>query len=64
VTNATVTWLAGSNYVYRLQHKTNLTDADWLNVGGDLSATSNTASKTDNALGNAAQRYYRVQLVQ
>jgi len=64
LTNTTVTWLAGSSYVYRLQYKTNLADAGWLDVNGDVSATSNTASKVDNTLGNAAQRYYRVLLVQ
>ncbi len=63
-TSVTLTWLSGSNYVYRLQYKANLTDATWLNVSGDVSATTNTATKTDGTLGNAAQRFYRVQLLQ
>jgi uncharacterized repeat protein (TIGR02543 family) len=63
-TNLTLTWLSGSNEVYRLQYKTNLTDANWINVTGDVPATSITASKTDSTLGNAAQRFYRVQLLQ
>jgi fibronectin-binding autotransporter adhesin len=63
-TNATLTWLSGSNYVYRLHYKTNLTDAAWLDVSGDVTATTNIASKTDSSLGNNSTRFYRVELLQ
>jgi len=63
LTNATLTWLSGSNYVYRLQYKTNLTDAAWLDVSGDVTATTGTASKTVSTPGNALRGFYRVELL-
>src|SRR6266496_6132506 len=42
-------------------HKTNLTDAFWLDASGDVTAANNSTSKTDGALGNASQRFYGVE---
>ncbi|PWU17867.1 MAG: hypothetical protein C5B50_10440 [Verrucomicrobia bacterium] len=62
-TNATLTWLSGSNYVYRLQYKNRLSDPTWLAVSSDVTATSVLASKTDTNLASAASRFYRVELL-
>jgi hypothetical protein len=61
-TNTTLTWLSGSNFVYRLQYKSNLLDAAWQDVSGDVTATNATASKTDNTLSGASTRFYRLVL--
>lgn len=59
-TNGTVTltWPAISNRVYRVQYKNSLTDTNWLNLPGDVTATNGLASKTD-ALGTT-NRFYRL----
>lgn len=64
-TNNTVTivWTASAGLNYRLQYKTNLTDATWQTVGSDVTATNTSASKLDATLGNAPSRFYRVMLV-
>ncbi len=62
-TNLDLSWLSHPGQVYRVQYKTNLTDAAWLDVNGDVTATTNTASKTDVVPSTVPQRYYRVQLV-
>ena len=62
--NLNLSWLAQRGVSYRAQFKTNLTDATWLNVSGDVTATNASASKTDSTLSNAARRFYRVQLLQ
>ncbi len=65
VTNhaVTLTWSTSAGLNYRVQFKTNLTDATWQNLGSDVTATNITAMKTDAGLGSAPQRFYRVQLV-
>ena len=62
--SAALAWLSSSNQLYRLQYKTNLSDAAWLDLCGDVTATTNNASKTDSTLGNAPRRFYRVDLLQ
>ncbi|PYJ00340.1 MAG: hypothetical protein DME25_20985 [Verrucomicrobia bacterium] len=59
----TLTWTASAGLVYRVQFKTNLSDALWQTLGSDVTATKTTASKTDAAFGSAPQRFYRVLLV-
>ena len=56
---AAVTWTATPGSIYRLQWASNVTQSVWGNVPGDVTATSNTASKND-AVGSAPQRFYRV----
>ncbi len=59
---ATVTWTSQAGKTYRLLYKDNLTVANWSVVPGDVAATGATASKT-NSVGNVAQRFYRVLLL-
>ena len=54
----TVTWFAEPGVSYRLQMKTNLTDAVWKDVAGDVTATGSMASKTDTPAGKS--RFYRI----
>jgi uncharacterized repeat protein (TIGR01451 family) len=57
---AKVTWAATLGTTYRLQSATNFGKAaSWNSVPGDVTATGNTASKTDTT-GIAGQRFYRV----
>jgi hypothetical protein len=60
VSNGVVTldWLAISNRTYRVQFKTVLTESNWTDLAGDVTATGVTASKTDPAASDA--RYYRL----
>ena len=60
ITNGIVTlgWLAISNRTYRVQYKTNLSDTNWSNLPGDVTALDPSAAKTD-AIG-AATRFYRL----
>jgi hypothetical protein len=60
VTDDTVTlsWSSISNRVYRVQYKNSLTDTNWTNLPGDVTATNGVASKTD-ALGTS-NRFYRL----
>ena len=51
-----------SNHVYRLQFKSELTDANWTDVSPDITATNSTATCT-NVCGPADQRLYRLQVV-
>ena len=55
-----LTWSAVSNDVYQLQYKTNLTQANWINIGGTITA-SNTVLSATSATGSDQQRFYRVQ---
>jgi hypothetical protein len=56
---ATVTWSAAEGYGYRLQYKSNLTDAAWTDVLGDVSATGPMASKSDSVNG-VSRKFYQV----
>ncbi len=55
----TIIWAATPGMVYTLQYKTNLWDTSWVNLIGSVTATSNTATKSD-AVGATKQRVYRV----
>ena len=58
----TFTWSAVSNLTYQLQFATNLAAPNWINLGNPVTATNGSASTTD-AVGSAAQRFYRVRLL-
>ena len=61
--NLNLSWQAQSGVTYQAQYKTNLNAATpWTPVSGDVTATTNTASKTDVVTANAPQRFYRVEL--
>jgi uncharacterized repeat protein (TIGR01451 family) len=59
---ATVTWMATPGVTYRLQCASNYQNSVWINVPGDVTASSNTASKNE-AVGTTTQRFYRVMVV-
>jgi hypothetical protein len=54
-----IRWNAISNVTYRVQYKSDLGSASWLNLVPDVIATSNQASFVDNP-GGAPRRFYRV----
>ena len=59
----TLMWAAIPDRVYRVQFKSDLNDATWQDLTPDVTATEFTASKVE-ALDEAAQRFYRVLVVQ
>ena len=59
--NIRLAWNSVSNWTYRVQYKTNLTDASWTDLPGDVLATNVIAGKTDPA--TPAQRFYRLVLL-
>ena len=56
----TLNWSTSSGLKYRVQYKTNLTDATWQTLGADILATNTITSATDSGVTNAAQRFYRI----
>ena len=59
---ALLTWQSVSSKVYRVQCKTNLADASWVDVAGDVTATSSVASKSIPVDAPVTRRFYRVEL--
>lgn len=57
--HARLTWDAVSGLNYLVQYSLSLTGSPWINTGGLVTATGNTASATV-AMGEDAVRYYRV----
>ena len=55
----TLTWSAIAGQKYRVQFKTDLNEAAWTDLGGDVTATGSTASKTHSIAGSP-QRFYRL----
>jgi len=55
-----IDWTAISGRSYRLQYKPVLENGGWIDVSGDVTATGDTASKTDPD-DTVTNRYYRVQ---
>jgi D-alanyl-D-alanine carboxypeptidase len=60
---ATLTWSASAGLKYRVQFKTNLNDAAWQNLTGDVTATDTLATKTHTLPTGLPQQFYRVLLV-
>ena len=63
LSNGTVNlaWNSVSNWTYRVQYTTNLTDATWTDLPGDVLATNIISSKTDVAV--PTQCFYRLLLL-
>ncbi len=55
-----LTWYSLLNVNYRLQYKSDLNDATWLNVLGDVLGTGREVMKNDPTAINAQRRFYRV----
>lgn len=60
-TNIVLTWSAINGTTYRVQAKTNLTEATWFDLTPDIAATGATATRTE-PLGNDA-KFYRVRVL-
>jgi hypothetical protein len=57
------TWNTLANVSYLVQYQTNLSQSNWLNLGGSVIANANTLTVLDtNAFFNSPQRFYRVQV--
>jgi hypothetical protein len=56
-----LTWTASSNVTYRLEHAPDAGGTNWTALSGDVTTTSNTASKLD-AL-TSTNRMYRVHVL-
>ncbi len=63
LTNGTVNlaWNSVSNWTYRVQYKTSLTDTNWTDLPGDVLSTNVISSKTDVAV--PTQCFYRLLLL-
>jgi len=59
--NILLTWTANSNLIYRLEYNPALAPSNWNAVPGDVTTSSNTASKLDSL--TSSNRYYRVQVL-
>jgi parallel beta-helix repeat protein len=59
-----LTWQGQKGMGYRMQYKTNLNSASWADLAPDVTATNGVATGTDGTVGDAAQRFYRVMLLQ
>ena len=61
--NVTLNWSTSSGMKYRVQYKTNLTDAVWQTLGADIVASDTVTSATDGGAGNSSQRFYRIAVI-
>ncbi len=60
----TLAWRATAGLGYQVQYKTNLLQANWINLGTPLIATNGTLTLSDSGAGtNSAQRFYRLVLL-
>ena len=60
---ARLTWSSVSNHVYQVQYLTKLTQNNWSNLNGGLTATNITQTATD-PIGTNVSRFYRILLSQ
>jgi len=60
-TGVTLRWGGIDGRSYRVQFKARLDQPDWTDLAGDVTATGGMATKEDNGLGSARERFYRVQ---
>jgi hypothetical protein len=58
--SVTLTWGAIDGHRYRVQFKDHLGAAAWTDLPGDPTGAGGIASKTDDTLGVAAERFYRI----
>ena len=59
---AQLTWNVLTNFTYRVQYKTNLTDSSWITLPPDIPATNSLISVTNSA--GYSQRFYRIGVLQ
>jgi hypothetical protein len=56
-----ISWPLAAGKSYQVQYKTNLTDAVWLNLPGDMTFIGTTGYLSD-PLPSSGQRFYRIVL--
>lgn len=56
----TIQWASVPGFVYRVMYKDELTDPDWKDLSGEITATSTTTSRTDYPV-SAPHRFYIVE---
>jgi subtilase family serine protease len=62
--NLQLSWGTTTGLVYQVQYKTNLVQANWLNLGAAVTANSSTLTVADtNAVPSSPQRFYRLLVV-
>lgn len=59
--NVLLGWTSVSNFVYRLEYNPNLVPSNWTAISGNVTATSNIASKLDSL--TPTTRFYRVRVL-
>ena len=61
--NTTLTWSAIAGKSYRVQYKLDLSQTDWSDLAGDVTASDTNAIKVDTTVSNATNRFYRIQVL-
>jgi YD repeat-containing protein len=61
--SVTVEWEAVASKTYRLQFKNSLSDTNWTDISGDVTAAGAIVEKVDASASAASRRFYRVMLV-
>ena len=56
-------WPSSAGQTYYVAAKTNLSDANWINLSGSITATNLSTTWTDNAMAAFRQRFYMVMVV-
>ena len=60
--NFNLSWSVTPKVTYQVQYNTNLTQSAWINLGGPVTATTGTLTRTDVNPADA-QRFYRIIIV-
>ncbi len=59
--NFQISWNSTAGGIYQAQYKTNLSQADWINLGSAIPASADTLTMTDtNVFQSSPQRFYRL----
>jgi len=57
----TLQWSSVPGFIYQVMAKNDLTDTNWMNLSGDILATTVMTSWTDQTMAGVPQRFYAVQ---
>jgi hypothetical protein len=60
---AELTWEAVPGRSYQVQFKPDLSQEQWSALAGEVTATGETAARTDTSAGDGSHRFYRVMLI-
>ena len=59
-TSVTLSWNTVAGRTYRVQYKSDLSEPSWTDLAGDIAADGTIATKVDDSINGALQRYYRI----